>query len=470
MARSLTITYGSLQVGASQSNANIYLTDKYREIEDKDTYGVEFTLVCSAAASADLITAENHLKGQLGVPNQDFAVTLGTSRVAFSPDDNTGLLTRGSWRKVGAKTDTAQSSEWVCRVTLQKPANYDSRKGRREAEIEFDIDASERKIARFTGVYTAVPSPATGALAQYVSEIDDFCDAFLVAYGDAVTKWNLIRDNPKYDDENKVLRFERVYELINAGEAQGVVNHAALCLQQLSVIRSSFGDRRATDYADETSPFDFIRIGYRANVKISETTDLQALYDGTIRPHLLGQVNDTLIISREDVNLDKANNVVVANISGRASKSGVIESEVSETVAIDEGLILLPAYDGNPFSRWRYQGPKNEFHEVRVSLVQVEPISALPTRAIEAKQSNPRLARIGSRHGEARETVGRAPGIPLIATVDVYAYVRAEDARTGGEGEDGGIEALEGFGDETVESGIGDGLGQVVEVDEALGF
>lgn len=433
MARTVAIIYGALRVGDTPTNARIKLTDKSSYETNRDTVTWTWRVFIESATAAQLITDENQLVDAMRTPDQKLEILLaGGSRKVYDPATNSGFLTRGSCRRLGSAADTDKSAEFECSVTAQLPANLPAgRDGRREIKVRVEQNASERVTASFSGTFTAITGLA--ARQNYLAEIVPFVDTELAALGGT---WNpTVNRSYEYDAENKIVSFVEQYEQILHAESQGGTDLSSVVLQQLRVRRSKFGDRRSTRFG-EARPWELVLIEYAAAIRKSVTTDLQGLWDGTLRSHVLAQV-DALIVMREEVNLDKAENRISATIVARASRTGLIESRVTVERNDNLGKALVPSWDGNPYSRWRYQDIASDVAVVLVQFAATEggltigPREAIPDYLRDASKWD----EVSRGRTEDDFTIG-AEGSPteqkVIGRSHLYVFVRAETPETGG--------------------------------------
>lgn len=512
MARNLKITYGTLVVGLSPSNASFYLTDKYAHWETAFKFYCAFTVVIQASTVGTFRAAEQEFIA--AASKRDVALTIalgGVTRHSYDPSANTGFLTRGQPKKVGSPKDTETSAEWLVEITGELPEDVSARAGRREGRTRVEPGPDERRVATFQGVYAAlgadsakaqfdeakaafanteltalggnwnqlpetfeyddenkllsfkltyhegslglrfghvkVDPDATGrrmlefsgvyaatgantALQQYTAQVDTWQDAYIAAIGGVYNPLPRVYD---YDEQDNLLRFNHRFEEIKKAESLAGTNLAAVVLPRLIIKRLKFGDRRASIFPD-TSPWELVFISYSATVRWSETSDLETLYTGTLRPYLLAQVGAAVIVMREEKEFQLESNLIRAGIIARVTKGGIISSSVRTQRSTDHGVVLLPRWDGGTFSKADYPGIGSQTVVITVETLHTLGAVVPVERAIQAHITDPKFKLIfsGDVTDDGLEGVTGETDIQMVARTDMFVFARADKLEGGG--------------------------------------
>lgn len=450
MARLIKISYAGLTIGLG-GDASIVLIDKYRVSSSYTTFSIEFDVVVRNATRATFLTAEAALLAAYRKDDQDLDVELGgTDRHSFTHSGNTGFNSRSNCTKVPDELSTANSAHYRCSVTVQLPADLSGRSGRQSSEVRVDATPAGKKTIRISGTYTALSS--NSATAQYAAAADTYCDGVITAVGGGDT-FNLL--TPKgftYDDQNKVLRFERVYQEVFFRESTSGADSAALKGAQLNIDRTSPESKSPSGFG--ARPLEQVRASYSAFVDSDQTTDIKSLYESTVRPLILAELGNfgggTVVVIRETPSYDPTENMIRAVVEAAVDLSGGI---YAGTLQIEDfirhGVILVPVWTDNPFDRDQYQGPAS--HVKRVTRFTVSR-SSVPERLMIPDL--PGFVEMEQTRARATEHVGvHQDGFEVIQATHSFMFERADVGSGGGRnagrtatGEGIGVDALAGRG------------------------
>lgn len=436
MARALAFTYGSLTIGAGQSDSSYYLTGRYRFNRDYERASLVFEVVISNATQADFLTAESNLQAAYRKPDQALSVVLGgNNRHSFDPSDNSGFNLRASARKVGGQEDTGYSAKYECSVSVELPADLTGRNGRRSSTVNVATSPSGRRTATIQGVYTALSNNA--ARAQFAAEVDTYCNAVLSGLGGI---WESVgTPTAQTDDQDKTIVFSRTYSEIVFDQSLDTPNHAALVNPRLAFNRRIVS-AESTDVLGSVAALVQLDVDYSTSVLISETTDLEALWLQTVRPYILTQAETyaggLVIVSTESPRFDPVENVLSATMTLMVDTGSLFlsaRSEVSDS--IDHGTSLKPVWNGSLYARDIYQGQASWVRRLyRVTLRHAGGDNIKDGMVISDHGDAPQFAGFVEVKEErrARSYFTGIPGyeIPLRLSTTVYTYVRADVVST----------------------------------------
>lgn len=439
--RTLKFVYGTLTIGASQADANYTLTGIYEFDESYEAALLSFQVAINSATVAGFLASEATLITAYTKPDQKLEVDLGgTNRHTYDPSAivNTGFNQRAELRKVTeSPLNTDRSALYECSVTVQLPADLALRAGRLESSVRVEEDPSERRTATITGIYTALSSNA--ARAQFAASIEAYAtDTVIVGLGGT---WEQVSDPvAESDDQDKRLRFVRVYREIKRKQSNSATDLVSVVNPELLVFRSVVSTQSIGTTAE---PPVRLRAQYSADVRFSSTTDLDTLWEDTLRQYALDEIEaatgtSILTIITEDWRLDPGNNRLEATLDVLGDGGSRFWQFQKEWVdRSNSGLILRPVWDGNPFSRDKYFGPATRTLTLVIS-------SAGPDRArvglarmplVEHEQA-PEVPGF-EQPRTVRRVVERSVGIageeiPVYIATTMYFYVRSDSTFAGG--------------------------------------
>ena len=362
-----SILYGPFVLGADGSRSDIHLIRPLSMDFSFPTARISCRVMISTALIADKIAAEAALREAFREINVGVSVKIGDV-ILFSGghDDNTGFLSRAEITSAGTEEWTEKSSMWDIDITFSLPANKDGRLGRQSAKVLVEEGPSELRRLTFSGAFTALN--ANSASAQYQAAVDDWISDVVAGLAPEGSFFQQETDSYEFDDENKLLTFTIVYGEVFYPESLAQLNHPAIVRQSLVFAQRDSGAARSAHYR-EAVPMTTINCSYRANVRKSESTDLENIYVSVVRPNLLNLFSTlgTVVIDEEHFVPDLTENTMRVIIRGWVLRSGVISADLEFRSYRNTGLVPSDAYDGNPHARELDQGLAVEVHEIKFS-------------------------------------------------------------------------------------------------------
>ena len=215
---------------------------------------------------------------------------------------------------------------WIGR--FEKPA--DSTKdvvGRRVASIAIRANPGTglRVVSfrgQFTGTHTSVGATQTAIQNYNNAATDSWITGVLSGFG-GITFYEKIVDDVSFDDEDDVLTFSRSYQEKNYKDTTSTFNAAGITNQSISLTRRA---RWAMGLQDKQAPI-MLQVSYTAQIdkNVTSADNLVALYQNTIKPHLIQAVKDqfggAVIIKDEmpTISLDKSTISVFLDVHVRKS-------------------------------------------------------------------------------------------------------------------------------------------------------
>jgi hypothetical protein len=350
--REFEITYGSFVMGGSTAYQT---TGPYRIQRTFESWSISFQLVITETTAAAFATLIGTVEDNLAKRYQRLIVKIGSSTIVdYNPSTNSGFNTRATCVKAGTEgADTGRSRVYDVTLSTELPATDQS--GRRDSSVTIDYTPSRKKTVTVSGVWTAAPSSGTG-YSNYSAQIGSFCSSALGTVGGT---FELVGENAKWDDANKVVIFSRVY--------REIVSNQGNSLDDAAIVEHSIIFRRLTSRPGDTRPgtkrLEGIAISWSSSVDKTNTTDLESVYQGTIRPYVVQKARtlfglSAVAIVDESHDCDLNENKIIADIQIMATTSGTdyIESRESTRYVEQGGTVFTNAWAGNIYSKWVDQG------------------------------------------------------------------------------------------------------------------
>jgi hypothetical protein len=436
MARLIKITYASLVVGLS-GNSAITLTDRYRLSAGYTEFSLTFQCVVRHATRATFLAAEAALITAYSTPDAALEVQLGagTDRHDYDPASNTGFNARPSLRKMAGEEDTANSAKYECSVTVQLPASLTGRSGRQSSTVSVDSTPAGKRTVTIEGVYTALSG--NSAVAQYVSAGTTYCDTVITAIGgtfDLMTPVNTgsgfaAAAGFNYDDQNKVLRFKRVYEESIYNEGAGTASVSGVRRQSLVISRTR--PTKAGEPAANVRPLVEMEARYSCFVDKNITQDLATLWEGTLRAHVVNELatmaQGSIVVSRDSVVFDRGENRIEAAFSCVIRSGGLIYAKLEFEDRIPSGLELAPVHSGDPYAVDDYR-----VHIAWIKVVRRTVVSSGAGGNVNIP-AFPGFIEMERSRGTYRDQVGvEGERFPILYSLDTFVYRRANLSNLGG--------------------------------------
>lgn len=359
--RTLKITYGTFAVGGKSGSQTEYLIHgPIRFGKSYQRFSIEFQVVVQNDTASTFQTNCASLEAAYRIPRQLILVECeGNTLISLDPSSNTGFLAEPSATKSGdARADTGRSRLYNCAIVCQLPADLSGQSGRLDSNTTLDYDPSKRRRITIEGIYTALGS--NSASAQYEAAIGAFASAQLTALGNGGT-FDLVSEDEIPDDANKNCRFRRVYQQKLYAETSGGLTHASIRNSTIvyAISKPSPGDSPGRGVIRVRN----MQATITCNVDFSVSTSLKSLWEGSVRPYLLSEVQrlytpSFIVQDDERAALDFSQNVLVGTLFLTLGGGSSTLSYV-KTVAYDEdpGNLLQPAWDGKSrFAKYRHDG------------------------------------------------------------------------------------------------------------------
>lgn len=392
--RNLTITYDTLTIGGS--NSLVEIVDFIKQGDGFENAWVEFEFVRQASTDSDSAWASTlaSIRNTFRTPRKNLTILQGgETLLSLKQTDNTGFDAYPTITKDGSEWDTGRSRRFRIRIEFGLPADRTSTGFRRWSTVGVEFAPSRRRTVQINGTYTANSTDGTtGSYAQYLAEITAY--AVTVTDGiDSSADWEKIAETITRGETDKITDFVQVYREIIFNQKSGTLDDADIVDPQLVITREKEApgdsDPSKVGVTGTTSPGapggtvaaqppgasgggggegtatrpTFLNVSYACSIDKTATTDLKSKWDNTIRPFLIAQAKTFagkgVILLEEKPNFgDLYDNRMSATMRLMAINATVLRRRLTADDSVTVGKVLVPVWDGDPYSFYKFQGPR----------------------------------------------------------------------------------------------------------------
>lgn len=370
--REYKITWAGQAVSGTLGNSSLLLHDVHRLRKDPTSFEVGFSVVIvsddqdKGNFAADVIALEELFRLQfqdltVQLLNPSTGATLGTP-LSLSHSSNTGLGTKAQIDKAGSDADTAFSR--LYEVTISgglQPPTAQSANGLQDLGYTIDTDLSGLSTLTLRGTFSAV----TGTQARSQAETRILVEGATITSALGGT-WERGESTVEPDRTDQIASITQVWREKIFNDSASTLDHPAIKGASLSIGRSYEG---AQGDASERKLASIVA-SYECSVLHTQTTDLKSLWEGTIRPHVVANMQalspgSYFAIVGDQFDPDYTGNRIRATLVALASTGGdVLELVRTETLDEQHGVIIRDVWDeeapqdGVPTPAYVFQGPK----------------------------------------------------------------------------------------------------------------
>lgn len=359
--RLFKVTYGTYTVGGDSEDA---LLDGYHAIDssvDKDGRGIvvlSFAAIVRGTSASNFASKVSAFETAFRTPRLLVKLENGaTPLLTFNPASgtNTGFNATPSIRKSESVADTALSRRYDVTISVELPSQISANNGRRNAAYRISEGPQERVIVTFTGEYTA--SGSNGALAQFAAQFDTYASSVLTGLGGTFER---ISRERAPDDADKVMAYTVVYQEILSDQTSSGRNDSAIVDHS---VRFSKSIEAPGDWGAETVRLTDVVASYSCSV-VKTTTALAALWEGTLKPYLLGAAEGTfggeavaLVVEKLDIDPTDSRIAATVQLKMAIGTSNILEAEVRQSLRDTGGKAITEVHDDDPLAAYADPGP-----------------------------------------------------------------------------------------------------------------
>jgi hypothetical protein len=367
IARELSVTYGTVTVGGAASPFQLH--GKIRIQKAWDRASVEFDALVTGSTEAEFAAQCAALEAAFSDPDKGLAVVQGSATLlSFSGAPKDACVP--SVRKEASDADTGRSRLYVCRVDVDPAADMVSPSGLREVGIDVAYSPVRRRTVTVAGTWTAVGT--SGARSRYEAAIAGYANAILAALGGTYE----LAEEPvtREDRTGHLIEFRRVYRERIFQEAGSGLDDPDLFGQACVLRRSQeapgdsergvgAGTGGSSGTQGTVQVRRLARYECRYSASIAQGKDMRQKWD-SIRDWLANLVQSTfeasgLALVEESPGFDEDDRRIEATLVFLGGDKGTdtVERSLSVTDEDDDDQVLVPAWTGDRFSRYSYDGP-----------------------------------------------------------------------------------------------------------------
>jgi hypothetical protein len=358
VTRELSVTYGATTVGGTSA---VYLLHGPVRIDKSyDRVTVSFQVACTDISSeANFAATAQALEAAFRKPWQALTITLGSTTVAsYSHTSNTGYNAQPSIQETGdERYETGRSRLYAISVTCEVPADLSGQSGRRYSSVALEKSPAGQNTVTISGRYTALSG--NSARAQYEASIEAYVSAVLTAIGGTYEK---VAETASADDQNKNLDFARTYLELLYNQSQGTLDNTTIFRHSVLYTRQAVGPGDAP--RGNARRLERVSAVYEAWVE-KATTDLESVYQNTIRPFLLAQVQEIwtpsllALIEEGTPMMDRTAQRIQGTLTFAmvTTGSGVLEYAERSRIENEPGVVFTPVANGNALAKHVDDGP-----------------------------------------------------------------------------------------------------------------
>jgi hypothetical protein len=363
IAREASVAYGGFTV----STANGYILRDIMTSEDGYEHSVtEFTFTAVGTDTTDFAAKCAAAEAAFHVPHQALVVS-GLGSRSFSHSGRTGFNAVPSISKIGHPADSGLSRTYRARVEVGRPADAGGTSGRRLTRTSINVayGPQRRRTVTISGEWTGIGG--TTARSTYESQITSYGNTITSGLGGTFKLLN--EPQTAADDANNVIRISIVYEEIldtRVGGSDADIRSESLIMTRI--------DDQPGDSPEQGGP-PYIRLGtiqvrYSAYLE-KEGGNLSSKWDG-LRSKIVSVARSTyglgnVVVVHEAPEFDYTDYKINASMTLMGFPGNkVVECRAETTDDLDEGHVLVPVWDGDRFSRYKYQGPASETRTTRI--------------------------------------------------------------------------------------------------------
>jgi hypothetical protein len=324
--------------------------------------GFEATFDVLIRGTSDATFATNcaEMESEFSKRRQLLLVQMNSQTVGtYNPADgtNTGLNSYARIDKVGTPgADTDRSRLYTVTVGCELPATDTS--GRRDSSLTVEYDPAQGRTVTIAGTWTALTT--LNATAQYAAQIAAFCTSALSALLPAGT-FELVSQRTERDDQDKTLKFSRVFREIYIAQPSGALDNASIVEPKLMFARSK--DQPGDSGGGKVKRLEAIHGRFECWLDKTVSTDLATLYTGTILPYMKSELASRFqpvqfAIVSERPSFTPYTNQFAVEIEFACSidPTDVIESALTSMIIENSGVVLTGAWSGGLFDKYVDQG------------------------------------------------------------------------------------------------------------------
>lgn len=339
-----SITYGTFEVGGASST--FLLDGPYTIDRSIARLRLGFDVVVVASSFEELQSLSDELETALSKRDQSVEIDIAGNVWTYTFGTTILNSSATAQKTANKERDRGFARGYTCVIEGDLPASDQG--GLRELEVHTAFSPSRQRTVTMRGIYSALGGDT--ATEVYGAAFDARAAAILTSI-DPTATWELVQEESSRDRNDHLTQFQRAYLEILLDQVSAVADDPAIVDHRVSFTDYS---QHPGDSSQGTHRLRRVSATYDCSVDATETTDLAAVYDTKVMPHLL----DLFVahfsprvygIEERRASFDKSGNRISVSCTFSYQKNGgtdTVEITQSTTTRETRTIDYTPVHDG----------------------------------------------------------------------------------------------------------------------------
>ena len=274
------ITYNGVSVGGSSDSYQLdgpYIIDKSYRV-----FRLVFNVLVVATSSTSLRSLSDTLETKFRERDKDLTIDTGSTVWTWTSGTDYFNVVSSIAKSGDSETDRGFSRAYTVVIEAELPSDAAGDGGLLEIRTNVSFEAGRQKLVTVEGSYTATSDGNTSE-DNYLANADGKITSILSAVDGAAT-WELVAEDYDFDRLTANTNFHRQYQQLLFDQSRGTLDDASI--RDHRVIFTDLSQHPA----DSRAGIQRLRrvVGsYECSIDIEQTTDIYAVFDSKVRPHVL---------------------------------------------------------------------------------------------------------------------------------------------------------------------------------------
>lgn len=281
-----TITYNGTAIGGSSDSYQLlgpYVIDRgHRSMR------VIFDVIVVATSASNLRSLCDTLETKFRERDKDLEIDIGATAWTWTAGTHYFNPTATITKTGNSETDRGLSRAYTIAIDAELPGDDTAENGLLEVRSVVSFAPSRQKTVTISGTYTAT-TDSTTASENYIADGDTRCNAILSDV-DATATFELVEEDYDYDRNDANCTFTRQYVQLLSNQALGTLDDAGI--KDHRVIFTDLS-QHPEQSKESTQPLRRVNASYECSLDVEQGTDLQAVYESTVRPYVVDYFQTT---------------------------------------------------------------------------------------------------------------------------------------------------------------------------------
>lgn len=367
-----SITYGSLTVGGSDANFLGPVEDTLAVFQSRRSARVVFDFIVYSTSGATFLSKQQDALSQFRTPRAQLTIDAPSGLEDYIPtagaSGNVGFDAEPTIVMVPDPLNCDVFQRYRATIDVSLPETLSGQGGRRDNMEMESFEPNRRRTVTISGTYTALTS--NNARAQYEDQIATYATAALAKVeSDSSVKWQLVDENQRVNDTDKMLEFSRTYREITLAQNASADEDSTIVIQEFEMTEVTPGSRDTYIGGAKVQPFQEFNVSCTVvcDVTVTDDSALRAFWISTVRPRLIslassrlakGPTSGTTAIENEFYSPGLEANTITGGFRYISRNgSGLIAAMLTKIVRENTGLQLTNITTGRPHEKSIDEGP-----------------------------------------------------------------------------------------------------------------